>query len=174
MKLTICQFGKLFLLLTAFFFVTKSFKTLVVDVAAASTNTAATLKPVTVAVESSVSDVDGISSPSITNDAEQDIERKFEIVTQQATTKSIINTNNKKLKKLNDDEQHQLINKTFNVLLNKAEQHLENILLSGNENQTTNIPTTPSANILSLQATKLLQHDAVNGLLTNLHKDRSS
>ncbi|XP_065363911.1 uncharacterized protein LOC135957121 [Calliphora vicina] len=173
MKLTICQFGKLFLLLTAFFFVTKSFKTLVVDVAAASTTTtAATLKPVTVTVNSSVSDVDGISNPTNTTDVEQDIERKFEIVTQQATTKSIINTNNKKLQLQQKYEQHQLINKTFNVLLNKAEGNLENILLTGNENQTTNITTTAPANILNLQATKRQQHDAVNGLLTNLHKDQ--
>ncbi|XP_037809877.1 uncharacterized protein LOC119602434 isoform X1 [Lucilia sericata] len=176
MKLTICQFGKLFLLLTAFFFVTKSFQILAVD-AAATASTFVTPGPianktVTVAIETSVkTDAVGSLKSSNTNTlVEQDIERKFEIVTQQPTTKSIIKTNNNRSNKVKSQVnektqqlQHQtLINNTFNVLSNKVGEKLENITLKGNENQTAT--TLPTTKIFDLPATKL-QQTVVNGLL---------
>lgn len=173
MKLTICQFGKLFLLLTAFFFVAKSFKTLVViDVAAAATTEYVTPSE---RVASSITTAVDISSPPNTVDGKQDIERKFEIFAQQVARKSIAKEHIIKVNRPEEDQLlPQLINKTFNFSLHEAKGKLENIISTGNENQTSPITTTTTINafstITNLSLNELQQQQyGVNRLLRNLN-----
>lgn len=170
MKLTICQFGKLFLLLTAFLFVTKFSKTFAV--ATATDSSFSTIIPPVVHTQSAAaaafttidyieaSDILNLTVNTVAFDAEQDIERKFQIHKQQqqqqnkqqliASAKSIIINNSNKVKVAQEPV---TVNNIFpSILLNKKK----------NENKNKTITTTSKQNLTQ-------QHIASIGLKTLLN-----